>query len=221
MAAWMWIVAGPNGAGKSSFAGKTLENLIDAHPSEFGPGTLTKLNADERTLELRRLHPDAAQRDLNLQAAKDIDATVAAMIDAGQSFVVETVLSSPKYRNDVEMAQSKGMHFGLIYVSLHPPERVPERVSERVAKGGHDVDPATAIARYHRSHEQLHWFAPRADFLRVYDNSDNDPDLPPVVLASRLPGRPIRLLRPGLNPAIDKALAGLARATPRPGYEPG
>jgi predicted ABC-type ATPase len=45
MAQWMWIIAGPNGAGKSSFAGRFLRDLGHRH--------LIKLNADERTLELR------------------------------------------------------------------------------------------------------------------------------------------------------------------------
>ena len=56
MAQWMWIVASPNGAGKSSFAGRFLRDLGHRH--------LIKLNADERTLELRKKFPDAAENDL-------------------------------------------------------------------------------------------------------------------------------------------------------------
>ena len=131
---WMWIIAGPNGAGKSTFAGRFLDNLNRRRGQP-----LVKLNADERTLSLRAQFPDAAQNDLNLRAAIAIDAEVEDHIRAGRSFAVETVLSSPKYRDDVLAAKASGFKFGLIYVSLYPPELSPQRVSERAAKGGHDV----------------------------------------------------------------------------------
>jgi hypothetical protein len=99
------------------------------------------------------------------------------------------------YRDDLEAA--------------HPPELAPKRVSERVLKGGHDVDPATAVRRYHRSHEQLRWFAPRADFLMIFDNSDNRPEAVPILLARRFPDRPLTHVQRGVNPVIDQVLTGL------------
>jgi predicted ABC-type ATPase len=211
MAKWMWIIAGPNGAGKSSFAGQFLRDL--------GHRRLRKLNADERTLELRRQFPDAAQNDLNLQAAIDTDKEVERSIEAGRSFVVETVLSSPKYRDDVLAAKAKGFKVGLIYVSVHPPELSPQRVSERVAKGGHDVDVETAIKRHRRSHDELRWFAPQADLFMAFDNSSAD--AAPVLVASRAGGEPLKYLVPGVNPALDRALAGMAAKTPHPDLKPG
>jgi len=62
MAKWLWIVAGPNGAGKSTFAEKFLTDL--------GHSNLHKLNADERTLELRRQFPKLPLGDVNMRAAK-------------------------------------------------------------------------------------------------------------------------------------------------------
>jgi predicted ABC-type ATPase len=206
MAEWMWLIAGPNGAGKSSFAGRFLRDLGHRH--------LITLNADERTLELRKKFADAAQNDLNLRAAIAVDQDVAACIEAGQSFVVETVLSSGKYRDDVLGAKAKGFRFGLIYVSLHPPELSPLRVSERAAKGGHDVDPVTAVARHHRSHAELRWFAPLADLLMVFDNSA--PAAAPILLATRIGTQPLQYLAPGVNPSVDRALRELAApAQPR------
>jgi predicted ABC-type ATPase len=209
MASWMWIIAGPNGAGKSTFAGPYLDDLHAAFPQDIGPDGLIRLNADERMLDLRRQFPDAAQAVLNRRAAEQIDAEVVRLIAEGRSFAVETVLSTPKYRDDVEAARAKGFHIGLIYVSIHPPELAPRRVSERVLLGGHDVDPATAVRRYHRSHEQLRWFAPRADFLMIFDNSDNQPGAVPVLLARRFPNRPLMHVQHGINPAVDQALSTL------------
>jgi predicted ABC-type ATPase len=210
MAPWMWIIAGPNGAGKSTFAGPYLDDLQAAFPDLSGPTGIVKLNADERTLELRRQFSDVAQQALNRRAAQEIDAEVEAMIAAGRSFAVETVLSTPKYRDDVETAQAKGFRFGLVYVSLHPPKLSTQRVSERVRKGGHDVDPDAVIRRYRRSHEQLSWFAPRADFLMIFDNSDSQAGTLPLLLAHHYPGRPFQHARPGVNRAVDRAISAFA-----------
>ncbi len=159
----MWLIAGPNGAGKSSFADQFLDDL--------GYRDLIRLNADERTLELRQRCPNAVQSELNLRAAIEVDQEVEDLVKAGRSFVVETVLSSRKYRDDVQAAKRAGFRFGLIYISLYPPELSPLRVAERTAKGGHDVEAAKAVERHQRSHTELRWFAPRADILLVFDNS--------------------------------------------------
>ena len=195
----MWVIAGPNGAGKSSFAG----NFIAA----LGHTNLIKLNADERTVQWRAKCPDAPLNELNLKAAREIDQEVIDCIDCGNSFVVETVLSSDKYRDDVVHAKKKGFKFGLIYVSLSPPELSPERIITRVAKGGHNVDYNKAIERHRKSHEQLSWFAPKADDLYVFDNSQ----LQPILVALRDGGKPMKYLNPGVNPHIDHALKGMSQ----------
>lgn len=195
MSKWMWIIAGPNGAGKSTFTDQLFASVR---------APLRKLNADERTLALRAKSRDAPLDILNLQAAQEIDAEVSDCITADRSFLVETVLSSPKYRDDVLAAKAKGFSIGLVYVSLHPPELSPERVATRVLKGGHDVDPRTAINRHGRSHEQLRWFAARADILMVYDNSLTDGT--PRLIASRRPGHRLEVHARGINPAVDQAL---------------
>lgn len=194
MAKWMWIIAGPNGAGKSTFT----NDLLASAPN------LKKLNADERTLALRTANPAASVRELNLQAARETDAEVAASIAAGESFLIETVLSSDKYRDDVLEAKRKGFKVSLVYVSLHPPELSPDRVATRVTKGGHDVDRQTAIDRHARSHVQLAWFAARADVLAVYDNSRNDTI--PQLVAERAEGQKLRVHTAGINPSVDQAL---------------
>lgn len=202
MPGWMWIIAGPNGAGKSTF---TIELL-----KQPGFADLKKLNADELTAQLRARAPAAPLADLNLHAAQQIDAEVARCIASGESFLVETVLSSNKYRDDVLTAKAAGFNVGLIYISLHPPELSPLRVSERVLKGGHNVVPSKAIERYRRSHKQLAWFATRTDSLLIYDNSASDGA--PVLIASRDgPDAPLVHRVPGLNPAVDDVLARLRR----------
>jgi predicted ABC-type ATPase len=84
---WFWIVAGPNGAGKST--------LTEAGVARSALGTdLLNLNADVRTRQI--LAADPAAPDATLRAAIEIDAQVAACIEQGIDFLVETVLSSDK-----------------------------------------------------------------------------------------------------------------------------
>lgn len=142
------------------------------------------------------------QDELNLAAAQWVDAEVERCIQDGTSFLVETVLSSGKYRDDVETAKLTGFGIGMFFVSLHPPELSPKRVAERVLRGGHHVDPARAIARYHRSHEELAWFAARADMLFVVDNSS--PRGVPVLLIGKYGTVFDRVM--GVNPAVDRAM---------------
>ena len=166
--------------------------------------SLIKLNADERTVQLREKFPSAPQDDLNLKAAIEIDQEVVDCINGGRSFVIETVLSLNKYRDDVIATKEKAFKIGLIYVSLYPPELSPQRVQVRVDKRGHNVDHDKAIKRHRKSHEQLSLFAPQADALFVFDNS-SDPNQP-VLVALREGVKPIKYFAPGVNPAIDNAL---------------
>lgn len=200
MGRWMWIIAGPNGAGKSTFARWLIHEPAFQH--------LITLNADERTAVLRQTNPAAPQAELNLLAAQQIDAEVAQHIAAGRSFLVETVLSSDKYRDDVLNAKAANFQIGLIYISLYPPALSPLRVGERVLKGGHNVDPVKALDRYKRSHAQLSWFAARADIVLVYDNSAEDGS--PERIASReVSGAPLTMHVRGRNPTVERALSRL------------
>lgn len=191
----MLIVAGPNGAGKTTATNKVIERFGDA---------LTKLNADEQTLKLKKTHPNKPLPEVNLLAAQHIDAEVDRHIEEGKSFYVETVLSSPKYRDDVLKAKEQGFEFSLVYVSLHPPELSPERVKIRAQKGGHDVEWNKALARYERSHIQLEWFMNQADNLLVFDNSAEEK--PPILIAAKMAGQEITHRVKGVNPAVDRVV---------------
>jgi len=202
---WMWIVAGSNGAGKTTFTREFLRNL--GHPELLG------LNADERTQRLLPRFPGTPLEEINLMAAQQIDAEVLAAIRAGRSFLVETVLSSDKYRDDLLEAKSRGFRIGLIYVSLNPAELSPARVSVRVRKGGHDVDVERAIARHGRSHAQAAWFAQLADTFIAFDNSSRERT--PVLVATKLMGEPLVHANPGVNPAMD-VVVGAVEGSPLP-----
>ncbi len=94
-----------------------------------------------------------------------------------EPFVLETVLSSTKYQALVSRAQQVGLIFRLVYITTVSPEINVERVRQRVSSGGHDVPKDRIHQRWHRSMDNLEWFAARADRVVVADNSGHEPVL--------------------------------------------
>ena len=210
MTKWLWIVAGPNGAGKSTH---TERLIAKAQTASATPLEIIKLNADERTAELKKQFPDRPQNELNLQAARETDAALEkAIAEDKQYILVETVLSSTKYQDDVIEANGRGYNIGLFYVSVHPPELILDRIKTRVARGGHNVDSQKALDRYRRSHENLVWFGQHADKLFVFDNSDLDAS--PVLVTTKEAGRKLTHKIKGQNPALDHAIRALQKGRP-------
>lgn len=162
------IIAGPNGSGKSSVYTDT--------DFEREGRSFWIVNPD---LLARRIHESEAieYNAANLAAVDRIAVWLSASINVHKSIGVETVLSTPKYREIVTFAQSRGFRIWLLYVLLDTPERNIERVRLRVEKGGHAVDSAKIVDRYHRSLQQLPWFLEQADQAWIYDNSDAKPDI--------------------------------------------
>ena len=95
-----------------------------------------------------------------------------------------SVLSTDKYRQSVEAVRQSGGFVGLIYVALSAPELACQRVAARVRHGGHDVPSDKIAARWERSLDNLAWFASHATAFWVFDNSNSDPNRPPLLAAS-------------------------------------
>ncbi len=190
---WFWIVAGPNGAGKTT--------LVSAGVVARAAGVdLISLNADARTAEILAAEPDAP--DANLRAAIDTDAKVTACIEGGVDFLVETVLSSDKYLDDIARAIALGYRIGVIYVGLVRPEASIRRVRQRHQRGGHDVPIDRIVARWSRSITMFGRLLPQANEVFVFDNSSTDG---PVLIARKNGGQ-ITILHPGRIPEIDAVL---------------
>jgi len=190
---WFWIIAGPNGAGKSTLVESGVVHAL------VGSG-LTSLNADVRTKQL--LDTDPAAADANLRAAIETDARVVACIEQGMDFLVETVLSSDKYLDDIDRALSLEYRIGVIYVGLASPEDSLERVALRKATGGHGVPKDRIMKRWARSIAMLGRVAPLSHRLHVYDNTS---PFGPLLIA-RKTGPHLELLAPGRIPEIDAVL---------------
>lgn len=187
-------MAGPNGAGKTTLVDKGIIQAIVGHD-------LVTLNADVRTRELLAANPLLA--DANLRAAIEIDGQVAACIEQHVDVLVETVLSSDKYLDDIERARTLGYQVGMVYVGLASSRDSVRRVALRRARGGHDVPPDKVVARWSRSIAMLARTIDKLDRLFIFDNTR--PEGPRLIALGI--GRQVTLLEAGRIPEIDAVLS--------------
>lgn len=169
-------VAGPNGAGKSTF--------YEAFLSRAG---LLWVNADEIA---RELGVDA------YGGASLADALRRALVEQGQSFAFETVLSDPEAAKVefLKFAEEHGYTVVLCFIGLESAQTSRERVALRVAQGGHDVPDDKLAARYPRTLSNLARAIQRLQFVRIFDNSDLDN--PFALVAEFTRGVATRLVEP-------------------------
>jgi predicted ABC-type ATPase len=163
----MWVIAGPNGSGKTTITRSTrIQDMI---------GDYAYLNADDVTQELLAKYQPIRRRPANLAAATIVDGQVDGLIEDGVSFVVETVLSSPKYKSRVRAARKAGFKIGFVFVYVQSPLLNTSRVQMRALTGGHNVLPDVVKARWPKSIRNFSWFANRADYVLLIDNSGLKP----------------------------------------------
>ncbi len=161
-----YLLAGPNGAGKSTlYRALVLSGTISA-TAEF-------VNAD--LYEAERLQHIADPEQRSEQARQWADTRRTKLLQAGQSFVSETVFSHASKLALIQEAQAKGFFVMLLVVALDQPERLLARVVQRVLEGGHAVPPERILARYPRTLDNLTQAARLADAAILYDSADVTP----------------------------------------------
>ncbi|HKB76134.1 MAG TPA: zeta toxin family protein [Myxococcales bacterium] len=173
-------VAGPNGAGKSTF-----------HAVYLAPAALRFVNADDLA---RELAVDARE---GAHLANELRKT---LVEQGESFVFETVLSDPvgdKVEFLRKAAAEKGYTVVLCYIGVDSVEVSQQRVAMRVLQGGHDVPDDKLIARFPRTQANLTRAIHSLPHVLVYDNSDLTSPFQQV--AEFQDGKPVSL-RPSLPP---------------------
>ena len=152
-----------------------------------GPLPELSLNPDDIARPLRAQMPAATELEIVRHAQAQSDGQVDRAILARRSFLVETVLSSDKFRARVSAARVAGFRFGLIFITLRAPALHVARVADRVVEGGHDVPTDRVLARRTRSHAAFGWFAAHARRGLLIDNTGG-PVLPtdgPVLVAEK------------------------------------
>ncbi len=174
-------------------------------------GALPELsfNPDDMARSLREQMPAATEREIVRRAQADSDGRVDQAILARRSFLVETVLSSDKFRSRVTGALAGGFRLGLVFVTLRAAALHVARVADRVVEGGHDVPTDRVLARRVRSHAAFGWFAARAHRGLLIDNTGglDRATSTPILVAEKLDGQAQwQVLHPDLCPDLTASL---------------
>lgn len=94
------------------------------------------------------------------------------LLELGENFTFETVMSSPDKVEFLELAQRKGYRTYLYYVSTDSVDINIQRVANRVAEGGHDVPEDKIRKRYKGSLDLLPAAVEATDRAYIFDNSE-------------------------------------------------
>lgn len=152
------ILAGSNGCGKSTLTSSARE--------EFQQSPV--LDPDAIAKSMRDTLPGAGS---DIEAGKRVLRRAEELIEAGQSFTVETTLSGSTYLRMAARAKKSGFFLVVIFVGTDSVEINIERVKARVAKGGHDVPEEDQRRRYPRTLANMKKLLPIADLVVILDNS--------------------------------------------------
>ncbi len=155
----LYIISGCNGAGKTTASYSVLPKLLDC--KQF-------VNADEIAKGLSPFCPESVA----IQAGKLMLLRIDELLEANETFSIETTLATKSYANLVRRAQEKGHAVTLLYFWLNSPELAVKRVARRVSEGGHNIPQDVIYRRYEKGIKNLtNIFIPIVDSWIVIDNS--------------------------------------------------
>lgn len=154
----LWLLVGPNGTGKSTYYRRRVRPIFDA----------PFVNAD---LIARDRWPDDPEAHA-WEALREADAVRAALLDAGRSFVTETVFSHPSRVDLIRRARAAGYTIWMTFIHLGSSDLAVARVEQRVRAGGHAVPEERIRGRYERMPAKVLEALSLVDRLFVVDNSE-------------------------------------------------
>lgn len=152
----LWVFAGPNGAGKSTLVARYLRQRLPI------------VNPDVIAL---RIGMSSQGTPAIIEAGKIAVRERAALLDAGESFAIETTLSGNSELRLMRDASTANYVVNLVFVGIDMPETSVSRVAHRVRLGLHFVPSEDILRRYHRSMENLPIAVRLADRSVVVDNT--------------------------------------------------
>jgi len=156
----LYILAGANGSGKSTIARVLLpsEGVVYVNPDDIA----------------RELCPDDLY-SVRIEAGKEAIRRVDALLNAGQSFAIESTLSGYAYVRTLEHARALGYDTTIAYVFVDSVDVCLARIAARVKRGGHDIPPADVQRRYARSKSNfINIYAKLANHWMLYYNGGTD-----------------------------------------------
>ena len=143
------VFAGPNGSGKSTI--KRMAKIAGVY-----------INADD--IKKTNLCSD-------LDAALKAEELRENMLEKGEDFTFETVLSTDRNISLLKRAKEKGYFIRGIYILTASPDINVARVNSREAFGGHGVPEEKIRSRYDKALKLIPQFIGICDIVHMYDNT--------------------------------------------------
>lgn len=174
----LYLIAGCNGAGKTTATATLL-------PASMG--LKEYVNADEIAKGLSPFNPES----MAFVAGRIMLTRINQLLAAGESFSIETTLSTRSYVGLVRSARENGYIVHIIFLWLKSAEAAKERVRKRVSSGGHNIPPEVIERRYHRGIQNLFdIYMNEADIWVLCDNNLGECER--IAFGSRISGIKIK-----------------------------
>ncbi len=149
-----YLIGGPNGSGKTTLVQQIIKG---------------------KNIEVLDLDNIAATRNVSsITAARQLlNNDLPRVLNAGQSFVLESTLSGTYDARIIKMARDLEYRIIFVFAFLSSVEQNIERVAQRVMLGGHDVDADIIRRRYEKSLHNFHKIVPMVDKWLVFYNGES------------------------------------------------
>jgi predicted ABC-type ATPase len=159
----IYIISGCNGAGKTTASYTILPEILNC--KEF-------VNADNIAAGLSPFQPEKVA----FEAGRIMLERMEYLLQANQTFAIETTLASKSYKGKLLEAIENGYQVKLLFFWLPNVEMAINRVAIRVSEGGHNILKEVIIRRYSRGIQNLFKiYLPLCSEWAVFDNSDGAP----------------------------------------------
>ncbi|WP_400198267.1 zeta toxin family protein [Methanobrevibacter smithii] len=145
------------------------EIIIFAGPNGSGKTTITRM---ARTIGVYINADDIKRSSLcsDLEAAVKAEELREEMIEKGEDFTFETVLSTDRNLKLLKKAKEKGYFLRCIYVLTSDYKINIARVSMSESMGGHGVPEEKIKSRYYKVLDLISELVEICDIVRIYDN---------------------------------------------------
>lgn len=147
------------------------EIIIFAGPNGSGKTTITRM---ARTIGVYINADDIKRSSLcsDLEAAVKAEELREEMIEKGEDFTFETVLSTDRNLKLLKKAKEKGYFLRCIYVLTSDYKINIARVSMRESRGGHGVPEEKIKSRYYKALDLISELVEIYDIVHIYDNTN-------------------------------------------------
>ena len=146
------------------------EIIVFAGPNGSGKTTITRM---ARTIGVYINADDIKKSSLcsDLEAAVKAEELREEMLEKGEDFTFETVLSTDRNIKLLKKAKEKGYFLRCIYVLTSDYKINIARVSMRKSMGGHGVPEEKIKSRYYKALDLIPELVEICDIVHIYDNT--------------------------------------------------